>query len=159
MFLFYTNQSPEVGRVMHYAIFVLYNKGIQATHNDEGNSMYKISNANINAAKRAILVIIGSTIAAMGLQFFLLPNHLLDGGVTGISIISSYLSGLPFGLFLLLFNIPFVYLGFRKFGKEFAAYVHPRSTRVYRCSYSCCCFWRYLRRSRGGLRIKVRRHN
>ena len=84
--------------------------------------MYKISNANINAAKRAILVIIGSTIAAMGLQFFLLPNHLLDGGVTGISIISSYLSGLPFGLFLLLFNIPFVYLGFRKFGKEFAAY-------------------------------------
>ncbi len=68
------------------------------------------------------MVLTGSTLAAIGLQFFLLPNHLLDGGVTGVAIISSYLSGLPFGALLLLFNIPFVYLGFKKFGKDFALY-------------------------------------
>ncbi|MFZ1301889.1 MAG: YitT family protein [Candidatus Microsaccharimonas sp.] len=69
---------------------------------------------------RIPLIIIGSVLAAVGLQLFLLPNHLLDGGVTGISIISAYLSGIPFGVFLLLFNIPFIYLGWKKFGKDFA---------------------------------------
>lgn len=71
---------------------------------------------------RISLIIIGSILAATGLQFFLLPNHLLDGGVTGVSILGAHLSGLPFGLFLLILNIPFVYLGWKKFGKEFAFY-------------------------------------
>lgn len=52
----------------------------------------------------------------------MLPNHLLDGGVTGLSIITAELTGLPLGLFLLLFNIPFVILGYRKFGNVFGAY-------------------------------------
>jgi Uncharacterized conserved protein len=65
---------------------------------------------------------IGSTLAAVGLQFFLLPNHLLDGGVTGVSILGAYLTGIPFGVLLLVLNIPFVYLGWRKFGKSFAVY-------------------------------------
>jgi uncharacterized membrane-anchored protein YitT (DUF2179 family) len=42
--------------------------------------------------------------------------------VTGVSIISAKLSGLPLGVFLLLFNIPFVLLGYKKFGKSFACY-------------------------------------
>lgn len=46
---------------------------------------------------------------------------MLDGGVTGISIIGAYLTGIPLGLFLLIINIPFVYLGYKKFGREFAA--------------------------------------
>ena len=74
----------------------------------------------MQTASRITLVIIGSILAAIGLQFFLLPNHLLDGGVTGISILSSHLTHIPFGAFLLIFNIPFVILGYRKFGKEFA---------------------------------------
>ena len=77
---------------------------------------------NLNTAKRVLLVLLGSIVAAAGLQFFLLPNHLLDGGVTGISILSAYLSGIPFGVFLLVLNIPFVIIGFRKFGKDFAMY-------------------------------------
>lgn len=58
---------------------------------------------------------------AVGLQFFLLPNHLLDGGVTGLSIIAAKLSGLPLSPFLIALNIPFVILGYKKFGREFAA--------------------------------------
>lgn len=64
----------------------------------------------------------GSVLAAAGLQFFLIPNQLLDGGVTGISIISAHLTDLPLALFLVLFNLPFVYLGYRKLGQHFAAY-------------------------------------
>lgn len=59
---------------------------------------------------------------AVGLQFFLLPNHLLDGGVTGVSIVAAQLTGLPLGIFLIVLNIPFVVLGYKKFGKQFAAY-------------------------------------
>jgi uncharacterized membrane-anchored protein YitT (DUF2179 family) len=69
---------------------------------------------------RIMFIILGSVLAAVGLQFFLLPNHLLDGGVTGISILGAHLSGIPFGLFLLVLNIPFVIVGYRKFGKDFA---------------------------------------
>jgi uncharacterized membrane-anchored protein YitT (DUF2179 family) len=68
------------------------------------------------------LVLLGAIITAVGLQFFLLPNHLLDGGVTGLSIISAKLSGLPLGLFLAVLNAPFVFLGYKKFGKAFACY-------------------------------------
>lgn len=71
--------------------------------------------------KKVALVLVGSVITAVGLQFFLLPNHLLDGGVTGMSILAAKLSGVPLGVFLILFNIPFVILGYKKFGREFAA--------------------------------------
>ena len=64
----------------------------------------------------------GSLIAAAGLQLFLIPNHLLDGGVVGISIIASYLTHLPLGLFLVVLNIPFIALGYRKFGAKFALF-------------------------------------
>lgn len=50
-----------------------------------------------------------------------MPNHLLDGGVTGISIIAAKLIGWPLGVFLIIFNIPFVFLGYKKFGKSFTA--------------------------------------
>jgi len=66
-------------------------------------------------------VLLGGVVTAAGLQFFLLPNHLIDGGVTGISIIVAHLTGLPIGVFLTLINIPFVVLGYKKFGKTFAA--------------------------------------
>lgn len=47
---------------------------------------------------------------------------MIDGGVTGLSIIAAKLSGLPLGLFLILLNIPFVFFGFKKFGKDFGIY-------------------------------------
>lgn len=72
--------------------------------------------------KRTALVLLGSVITAVGLQFFLLPNHMIDGGVTGLSIIVARLTNLPLGIFLILFNIPFVWFGYKKFGKDFAVF-------------------------------------
>lgn len=45
-----------------------------------------------------------------------------DGGIVGISIIGAHVFNLPIGLFLILLNIPFVYLGYKKLGKAFALY-------------------------------------
>ncbi|MBL8160240.1 YitT family protein [Candidatus Saccharibacteria bacterium] len=75
-----------------------------------------------NIIQRIAVVIFGAAVTAAGLQFFLLPNHMLDGGVTGLSILSAKLSGLPLGLFLVLLNAPFVFLGYKKFGRAFACY-------------------------------------
>jgi uncharacterized membrane-anchored protein YitT (DUF2179 family) len=52
----------------------------------------------------------------------LLPNHLIDGGVTGLSIVVARLTGLPLGLLLVILNVPFMILGSKKFGREFAIY-------------------------------------
>lgn len=67
-----------------------------------------------------VLVFIGSGVAAVGLQFFLLPNHLMDGGVTGLAILMAKLSGWSVAPFLVALNVPFIILGYKKFGKEFA---------------------------------------
>ncbi|AGL62158.1 conserved membrane protein of unknown function [Candidatus Saccharimonas aalborgensis] len=54
------------------------------------------------------------------MQAFLIPNHLTDGGVVGISIIATHVTGLPIGFFLLCLNAPFIYLGYKKLGSIFA---------------------------------------
>ena len=67
-------------------------------------------------------MLLGAVVTAVGLQFFLLPNHMLDGGVTGLSILAAKLSGWPLGLFLAVLNAPVVFLGYKKFGRAFACY-------------------------------------
>ena len=69
--------------------------------------------------KRYIILFIGSIIYAAGLEIFLVPNNVIDGGVVGISIMASHLTGLPLGVFLIAVNIPFVFLGYKQIGKPF----------------------------------------
>lgn len=69
---------------------------------------------------RIIMVIIGSIIMAIGLEQFLVPNKILDGGIVGISIISSHLFGIPLGVFIFILNIPFFFIGYKQIGKTFA---------------------------------------
>ncbi|EDK33628.1 YitT family protein [Clostridium kluyveri] len=66
-----------------------------------------------------LFMLIGATMAAVALEIFLIPNSVIDGGVTGISIMSSYLTGLPLGLFIFILNIPFLIIGYKHIGKTF----------------------------------------
>jgi len=61
---------------------------------------------------RIIMVIIGAIIMALGLEQFLVPNKILDGGIVGISIIASHLFGIPLGVFIFILNIPFFFIGY-----------------------------------------------
>lgn len=70
--------------------------------------------------KRAVFIFLGSSLVSVGLELFLVPNNIIDGGVVGISIILAYLSKLPIGLFLLILNLPFLFLGYKQIGKTFA---------------------------------------
>lgn len=70
--------------------------------------------------QRVLFITFGAALFSVGLEIFLVPNNIIDGGITGISIIVSALTGLPLGIFLLLLNIPFFYLGYKQIGKTFA---------------------------------------
>lgn len=74
----------------------------------------------IRFLSKMVMLTLGAIMAAIGLEIFLIPNQLIDGGVVGISIMSAYLSGLPLPVFLILINLPFLYIGYNQIGKTFA---------------------------------------
>lgn len=74
----------------------------------------------LTAAGRILLMILGSALASVGLEIFLIPNNIIDGGVTGISIMSSYFTNIPLGVFVFILNLPFLIVGYKQIGKTFA---------------------------------------
>lgn len=69
---------------------------------------------------RLLMIAIGAILMSIGLELFLVPNQILDGGVVGVSIILSHLSGVRLGIFIFVLNIPFFFLGYKQIGKTFA---------------------------------------
>ncbi len=70
--------------------------------------------------KDSISIIIGVMFAVVGLEFFIVPNHLLDGGVTGISLLISGITKMDVSIFIFVINLPFIYMGYKQVGKLFA---------------------------------------
>jgi uncharacterized membrane-anchored protein YitT (DUF2179 family) len=69
---------------------------------------------------RTIAITIGAILMATGLEIFLVPNHVIDGGITGISIMLAHIIGWKLGIFIFVLNLPFVYMGYKQMGKTFA---------------------------------------
>lgn len=65
------------------------------------------------------MITFGAILASFALECFLIPNTILDGGVTGISIILSKVSIFPMGILIIFLNIPFMYVGYKNMGKNF----------------------------------------
>jgi len=70
--------------------------------------------------KDTILIIIGIFSAAFGFKGFLLTNHFIDGGATGISLLISALTKIPLSYLIVGINLPFIVLGHRIVGRQFA---------------------------------------
>jgi len=66
-----------------------------------------------------VIIQVGAVLFSFGLEEFLVPNKLLDGGVVGVSIIVAYLTNLPLGIFLVVLNLPFIALSAKKIGLKF----------------------------------------
>ena len=62
---------------------------------------------------------LGILLAAIALEVFLIPNKIIDGGITGVSIILSFLTNINLSIFIIILNVPFLLLGFRHLGKNF----------------------------------------
>lgn len=56
--------------------------------------------------KKGITILIGSLLIAIGINGFLVPFGLLEGGALGISLIVHYIMGVKIGLTFLLISIP-----------------------------------------------------
>lgn len=67
-----------------------------------------------------VYLILGVLAASFALKSFLVPNHFLDGGVTGISLLIHEVTHVNLGLMLILLNIPFIILSLYLVGKNFA---------------------------------------
>ena len=70
--------------------------------------------------KDSFFIFFGIIAAGIGLESFLLPNKFIDGGVTGISLLTAEVTKLHLSYFLVLINIPFIFLGMKFIGRAFA---------------------------------------
>lgn len=71
-------------------------------------------------AKRYLQITLGALIVCLGFNLFIIPAHLLTGGISGIALIIYYLTDLPVGMQNIVYNLPILYLAYRVFGRLYA---------------------------------------
>jgi len=81
---------------------------------------FRLRVSAIRWAKDIILITAGILSAGFGLESFLLPNDFIDGGVTGISLLTSEVSGWSLPILIVCINVPFMILGYQQIGRNFA---------------------------------------
>ncbi len=69
--------------------------------------------------KDLLFLTIGALIYAFAIEGFLVPSQIIDGGITGISMILNKLTTTPLGIYIILINLPFIILAMKKLGKRF----------------------------------------
>lgn len=70
--------------------------------------------------KRFAFIALGIVAAAFGIESFLLPNHFIDGGAVGVSMLLAETVGLPLSVWIVIVNIPFLLMGWQQIGRMFA---------------------------------------
>lgn len=68
---------------------------------------------------KAVRILFGCVLYAIGFQFFLYHNAIPTGGVTGIAMIVNYLTGLPVGTMAIVINIPIFLIAWKILGLRF----------------------------------------
>ena len=98
-----------------------------SSSNQEAISDYEIGKAYRelkitirNHFRDLLMVVLGIFSASFGFKGFLLTNHFIDGGATGISLLISAITGWPLYILIICINIPFILLGYRVMGSQFA---------------------------------------
>ena len=69
--------------------------------------------------RRYLIILVGCLICSASLNLFLVPSHLLSGGISGISLIFYYLFGLPLGVQMLLYNVPLFLAAYKTMGRMY----------------------------------------
>lgn len=74
----------------------------------------------VREVRNTLLIAVGILSAGMGLKGFLLAGNLIDGGVTGVSMLLDKITALPLAVWLPIVNLPFVAMAYRLIGPSFA---------------------------------------
>lgn len=86
------------------------------------NPAPQTTKTRISSSRRLLnllFVIAGGILASVGLELFLHPNKIIIGGITGISSLFAHWTEMRIGLFLFLFNVPFIFLSYKIVQKKF----------------------------------------
>ncbi|MBW7473417.1 YitT family protein [Paenibacillus oenotherae] len=81
-----------------------------------------MNNRLSNLLRTLPLVMLGTAIYAFGLQYFIVPNQLMEGGVTGIAILFNYALGWPLSISTIVLNIPLFIVGWLVLGRTQTGY-------------------------------------
>jgi len=76
-------------------------------------------NKALRTALNYFLIVLGCFFYAVGFQFFMFPNSIVSGGVTGIAMIINKFTSLPVGATVFVMNIPLFAFAWKKFGRDF----------------------------------------
>jgi len=74
----------------------------------------------LSVLRSVVFIIIGILSASFALKSFILPTGFIDGGVTGISLLTALITDLPLSLLIIIINTPFIYAGYKLVSKTFA---------------------------------------
>jgi uncharacterized membrane-anchored protein YitT (DUF2179 family) len=72
--------------------------------------------------RNIIFIILSSLIIAVGFNFFMIPHHILSGGLSGIAMMLGILTPINTGILNLVLNLPLLIIGWLKLGKQFITY-------------------------------------
>jgi len=67
----------------------------------------------------SVMILVGSAVCGIAYSMFLVPHHVVSGGVGGIAIVINYLTDLPVSIFYVALNIPIFFLGLRGMGLRY----------------------------------------
>lgn len=70
--------------------------------------------------KNLLLLMMGTALAVLAMKGFMIPNKFMDGGITGISILLHEIFHINISFLVIVLNVLFIYLGYRRIGKTFA---------------------------------------
>ena len=75
---------------------------------------------NVSRLLSVFLLLAGNVVYALTIKLFLLPANLMSCGTTGIALVVNHLTGLEISVFIFLFNVAMMLLGWWILGRQFA---------------------------------------
>lgn len=83
------------------------------------NYIEKLYNSKLRYPVMIIVILLGGVISGISFNAFIIPHKMLSGGISGIALITNYLTGINPGILIFALNIPVFILGYRFIDKEF----------------------------------------
>jgi uncharacterized membrane-anchored protein YitT (DUF2179 family) len=113
--------SPAIRKTINETIKRRLRKKNIEVDDKQLSSEFKIFKVSVShILSDTFYILIGIISAGFGLKGFLLPNSFIDGGVTGVSLLTREITGVSLSILIVVINMPFLVLGFSQIGKEFA---------------------------------------
>jgi uncharacterized membrane-anchored protein YitT (DUF2179 family) len=82
--------------------------------------LHKKSNTYYQLAQDGVLIMLGVVIAAFALKGFLVPNHFIDGGITGVSLLLHQTVGFNLSIITFVLNLPLIIISYFTISHKFA---------------------------------------